>query len=83
MISAGTNAAFGADIDGQTVLISETNSHLGHLLLEGDFEDCRFCVSLCFGAVGGSVLTPSFHTKAFLILKQAKGETMPGAITTL
>ena len=42
MISAGTNSAFGADAD-QTVLLSETNSHLGHLLLEGDFEDCRFC----------------------------------------
>mmetsp|Transcript_31031 Transcript_31031/g.73995 ORF Transcript_31031/g.73995 Transcript_31031/m.73995 type:complete len:385 (+) Transcript_31031:125-1279(+) len=40
MISAGANSAFGADIDGQTVLVSETNSHLGHLLLEGDFEDC-------------------------------------------
>ena len=84
MISAGTNAAFGADIDGQTVLISETNSHLGHLLLEGDFEDCRFCVLLCFRRFGSHlVLLIPFHTKAFLILKQAKGETMPGAITTL
>lgn len=52
MISAGANSAFGADIDGQTVLVSETNSHLGHLLLEGDFEDCMFCDFIALVQVG-------------------------------
>ena len=76
MISAGTNSAFGADAD-QTVLLSETNSHLGHLLLEGDFEDCRFC-DFFFDQ---SVLPD--NTKVSPTSNQARGDTMLSSTTTL